>query len=769
MFFLLCSAFAVIVYVNIKENVASFVFADAFIVGHICGTTERVLNVRLANLSYKIPYSIITILLRIILIPKIPVNLQVYQICLVFISMMINWSREKEEKSLFQKCYDYRESFTKFKNLVGSGLSTNIVILSKNLERQLFKNDSVMGITKIEEILEWLKKMVIERHSLSEFSGFAGLLRQKKIMSVYDVLNELKNWENSSFQQKILFNAKQSSSERLYEIKVFPIVWDGEDAITVILNDMTEHYLNLRLQVADHNKDRMLAMISHELRTPLNGIIGVVNFLKKEIKDPQQLRYLSVCKNSGELLLNLVNSILDLKQIRDKKFSLTLTKDNLYELLGNIYDLFKFQFDQKNLYLKLDISSEVPEQIITDQNRLRQILINLIGNALKFTFEGGVQVNVDLDPERRGFINFKVSDTGTGIKEEDMGKLFKMYGRLEQQDPKTNTQGVGLGLEISNQLAILLADCDGAGIKVGSKLGKGSSFCFSIRDNNVATENDSFSSLEEEINYYEPKIFAEGIEDIGLKITPYTHIINDCTQSPILMARSGSSSEISSIQSYMPSIALCGGSIKATDPQLSINFSLKRKVNLKLHRSYNNLHHHPKGLLSPSLSIRKGSSNLEATTANTPILEKGKSLVKSYENLKILIVDDNPFNLLVAKNIVESIGFMVDTALNGQKAIEEVVASMKIQPYSAILMDLQMPIMDGYEATKELRKMMERKEIMEIPIVALSANDTEDDKKKCKEAGMFDHLAKPLYEEKLRKILEKAFNRLESSLDDISP
>ena len=140
MFFLLCSAFAVIIYVNMKEQASVVGFAEAFIVGHICGTTERVLTMRLANLSYTIPYSIIMILLRIFLVPKIPIDLQIYQICLVFISIMINWSREKEEKSLFQKCYDYRESFTKFKNLVGSGLSTNIVILSKNLERQLFNS-----------------------------------------------------------------------------------------------------------------------------------------------------------------------------------------------------------------------------------------------------------------------------------------------------------------------------------------------------------------------------------------------------------------------------------------------------------------------------------------------------------------------------------------------------------------------------------------------------------------------------------------------------
>jgi len=364
-FLLLCLSFTVCGYLDIKDPASSLIYAEAFITGHIFGTSERIIILRLPNLSYKIPYSVITILLRIILIPKISVYLQIYQVCLVFISVAINWSREKEEKAVFQKFYDYRESFTKFKTLVGTGLSTNILILSKSLERQLFKSDSLKMEGDV-VLMNWLKKMIIEKLSVSDASGLGSLLRLKKqgMSSVFDVINEMKNWENSLFhnqQEKVLLNAKIEDGEKLYEVKIFPLVWDGEDAITIILNDMTEHYLNLRLQVADNNKDKMLAMISHELRTPLNGIIGVVNFLRKEIKDPQQLRYLAVCKNSGELLLNLVNSILDLKQIRDKKFSLTLTKDNLHDLLSNIYDMFKIQFDQKNLYLKLDISSKVPE------------------------------------------------------------------------------------------------------------------------------------------------------------------------------------------------------------------------------------------------------------------------------------------------------------------------------------------------------------------------------------------------------------------------
>jgi len=686
--------------------------------------------------------------------PEIPLRLQMYQIGLILISIGIDFSREKEERALFQKFHDYRESLTKFKDLVASGLSTNLVILSKEHNKELFRSDPLLEITQAKGCLEWLDELRIDRRSLTE--GIAEGKEEK--LSVLKLLREMK-------EEKITFQAQEMKEKRVYEVKIFGMKWDGEDAVGVMLHDITEHQLYLGLQAADQNKDKMLAMISHELKTPLNGILGVVNLLKKEIKDLQHLRFLTVCKNSGELLLNLVNSILDLKQIRDKTFNVQLAKDNLHELLANIYDLFKFQFDQKNLYFRLDISSEVPEQIITDQNRLRQILINLIGNALKFTFEGGVKVNVDLDPERKGYICFKVSDTGTGIKEEDMGKLFKMYGRLESHDMKAkNTRGVGLGLEISNQLAILLAKNPKiGGIKVQSKIegeDSGSSFYFSIRDNNILIDEETYSfERTEEINYFEPKVFSENTEDIGLKISPYSH----------LRMITASNNDICSTQSVMPSTGFCVSN-KQIEPQISPGSSGRRKLDRYQYRSLNTFYR-GKGASagSPVMPLKKEISNPESPGSNYALnLEiKARSFTKLQgEKQKILVVDDNPFNLLVARKIVENLGYTVETVLNGQKAIEEV---KNVQVYSAILMDLQMPVMDGYEATKELRKMMVNKEITEIPIIAISANDTEDDKKRCKEAGMFDHLPKPLYEEKLRVVLGRALRRreYETSLEDI--
>ena len=284
--------------------------------------------------------------------------------------------QEKQERKVFQEIHDYRESLTKFKDLVSSGLSANLLILTTDLTEELLISDSLAEMAKAKEtqeiqkeevfgVLPWLEELIIEKNSLQEITQ-----QNEQKQSALSVLREIRS--RNSFprsQQKLAFNARiqDNGTQKAFGIKVFSTIWDDKDALVLILNDITDHYLTISLQVADRNKDKMLAMISHELRTPLNGILGVVNILKKDIKEPQQRRHLTVCHNSGELFLNLVNSILDLQQIRDNKFSLKFTKDDLSELLGNVYDLFKFQFDQKDLYLKFEVSPEVPELIITDK------------------------------------------------------------------------------------------------------------------------------------------------------------------------------------------------------------------------------------------------------------------------------------------------------------------------------------------------------------------------------------------------------------------
>jgi len=771
--------------VIIKSHLPYSICNVNFYQGFSFGVFEKIITVRTPNFILKLLFGLITFGFRVYLFPADSFFTWFMQGFIIAFSLFSDYWKEKEERKLFQEFYKYREGLTKFKTLIVSDLPTNILILSRDLKQILFRNEelissihmykSIGGVdSEVQLLLQWLEDLKIENGSLNEESKSAIITSRLRISANQSVLHFLKtiNARKSllnSEQQKYCFNAEfeqEQDTKKMFEAKVFSLTWDGKDAIAVILNDATEHRQNLTLKVADANKNKMLAMISHELRTPLNGILGVVNILKKEITETRLLQYLSICKNSGELLLNLVNSILDLQQIKDNKFVLKPTKDDLRQLLIDIYELFLFQFEQKNLYLDLHITEDLPEYIITDQNRLRQILINLIGNALKFTFTGGVTISASVDPLREGYVHFEVADTGTGIKEEDKKKLFKMYGRLDQPDPKMNTQGVGLGLEISNQLARLLSDdFEGGGIKVESQEGKGTTFSFSIKDASKADQEYLICSPGlQDLNYYEPRVFAEDIEDIAVKISAYGASIGALNEK-VLIPKSSKLLELN-YQFQSESETELKGGAKSSSSELPITNELTAGLSNKLrYRSkskkfrsvaQSSVFKSPKA--SYHLPLEGESSDLSIFIPSTLFDKKRKD---SQRRLKILLVDDNTFNLMIAKNLLENMNYIVETALNGKLAIEEVVKTKGSESLriSAILMDIQMPVMDGYAATKALRQMMKKKEIYDIPVIAVSANDSEDDKKRSREAGMYSHLSKPLYEGNLRSVLEEVLGK----------
>jgi len=423
--------------------------------------------------------------------------------------------------------------------------------------------------------------------------------------------------------------------------------------------------------------------------------------------------------------------------------------------------------------LLLEVHQDVPQYIVSDQDRLRQILINLLGNAFKFTFEGQVVVSVGLEKEKgEGYLEFKILDTGIGIKEEDKKKLFKMYGRLEQEDPKTNTQGIGFGLEISNQLAKLLAHSDFEdGIKVESEYGEGSAFSFIIKDLQV---NHDHSLKDQELAFDEPHVFAEEIENISIKMSPY----NNFASTPLL----GSEKDISLKSTLLKNMPSKFSSTHNLTPKRNSD----RYINMSpMSRPQHN--NHKLGMIALSNSqkiipnlVAYGSSSPAHTPINTEefrseisfLTPTGDfSLQKSgnlpFEKSRALIVDDNPFNLLVAKHLLEGLNFTVETALNGKLGVDLAKTAHVTQkkPFILVLMDLQMPVMDGYEATKVLREMIVEGEIPDLHIIAVSANDSEDDKRRCKEVGMNDHLAKPLNEKHLKEALDRIFS---GSSEDIS-
>jgi len=706
---------------------------NSFLVGYLYGAAERVVSLRLPRFEFKIIYTGVSLIGRVILFRGEVKNL-IYQILLIFLSFYVDFLKEKEDRKLFKGFFDYREGLTKFKTLMVSGIPANILILSKDLSKQLFINDPFKNLLDDVDLdqTSWLRNIMIDKDSLGD-SVKAYLGRHLDLLDSVESILEILNHKKLLKEGRIYnFNARYTNvKEKLFETKVFSLNWDGDDATVLILNDVTEHNMNLALKVADSNKDKMLAIVSHELRTPLNGILGMVSLLEKEIMHPQSLTYLSVCKSSGKMLLNIVNSILDLGQIRNNSLRLNITKDDLYKLLREICYLFKFQFDFKQLYLKLEIAPNVPQYIITDHNRLRQVLLNLIGNAMKFTFEGGVKISVKTDPNRHGDILFVVSDTGQGIKQEDLqGKLFKLYGRLDQINPQANTEGVGLGLTIADHLVRLLADCqEERHIKVDSELNKGSTFSFYIKSNLFEKEDD----FEDLLNFSTRELQETPAEPVP--------------SSSIALAQFAS-------KSGTPLGALLQG---------DANNSSSGKCNFKGSQS---------DLSKSPLILGKAGSLLESSFSLAPSKFRPENSFKiSYNkgnNKRILLVDDSPFNLIVAKHILERMGYCVETTLNGKLAIESVkIAFANDKAFLCILMDLQMPVLDGYEATKRLRSMMKDKEIPIVPIIALSANDSEDDKVKSKQVGMTDHLSKPLEEDALRRILTKITNNNIDSRDKV--
>jgi len=497
------------------------------------------------------------------------------------------------------------------------------------------------------------------------------------------------------------------SSKRIYKVRIIPLPWDGDDALALLLDDITHERTILELKLAARNKDLMIAMISHELKTPLNGMLGLIDIAKKIISqsDAQYMQetfqyspmgkpsnvfaYLEACQSSSILLLNLINSILDFSQIRNNEFKLFPAKIAVPDLLFKIKGLFDHFCQIKNLSLNLEISPQVTAAIISDKNRLSQVLITLLANAFKFTFSGGVTISVALESQHPYQLKFSIKDTGIGIKPESQDKLFKLFEYSEdQRERRSNTRGIGMGLTISNAVAQQLNSSQNKGIQIESKVGTGSTFSFvieSLGDEEISEENN------DEADFNSPKlhVFNERMDSISLmeKMTTYNDLKKD------------------------------------------------------------------KNLLSISTK-----PNLSSQPFNRP---RENSIVKlpDIEKPWCLVVDDNAFNLMVARHVMEDIGYRIKVAMHGQDAIDKVQEHHKEgEEFKLILMDCQMPVMDGYEASRILTKMMKEERIKECPIVALTANiKNEEHDRLCKESGIAAHVGKPFRVEDL----EAAFKEVE--------
>jgi len=397
-------------------------------------------------------------------------------------------------------------------------------------------------------------------------------------------------------------------------------------------------------------------------------------------------------------------------------------------MLEEVKSLFDFQCNSKDIFLNIRIKETVPKYISTDINRLKQVLINLVGNALKFTFEGGITIQVDDDRlANEDCVRFSVVDTGLGIDDEDKQKLFKMFGKLEKTE-NVNKGGTGLGLMISDTLARLLNIAnEDKGIKVESQVGKGSKFYFVISKSLRRPSDAAAATLDSDDQH----ISNESLRSVEEKL--HTHSLS--------LRRA----------SFVPSIK-CSNIIQDVDN----TFLDSPKKLLSVSNAFLDVEQTTFQSRTDSRS-KSGMWGASSKSAKRSSFYKQKLEYSPRNTFPLaLIVDDNPFNLMVAQNLVQSSGFRVKTAFNGKAAIEMVRKQADIGlPFKLILMDCEMPVMDGYETTRILTKSITNNEIPPVTIVALTAHEKSEEKKKCLESGMVDVLIKPINEKRLMKVLEK--------------
>lgn len=494
-----------------------------------------------------------------------------------------------------------------------------------------------------------------------------------------------------------------------------------------ILSDMayTKHQLmvgNSEVERAIKVKSDFLANMSHEIRTPMNAVIGMAEMALREELPLAAREYISQIKSSGQTLLTIVNDILDFSKIESGKLSIVEEEYEPLSIINDVISIILNRIGNKNLELTMDIPLELPFELCGDSNRIKQIIVNLMNNAVKFTAGGEVHLNVECEPidEETVLLKMAVADTGQGIKKADMGKLFQSF---EQVDSKRNrnVEGTGLGLAISKQLLVLM----GGNISVESVYEKGSTFRFELPQK-IVTKRPSIPQVEE------TKIVGNLVANTYIK----QQLKKDCEKF------GASYCELS------PD--------KLEESQIDFLFMEKPQFSDKV-EGYLQRHPEVTGILlvkfndktQPSLkNIRVVSKpiyalNLSAILTGQDVFEIQEGVLADDVNFiapdaQVLIVDDNAINLTVAEGLLEPLHMKIDTALSGKEAI----ALISGKHYDLVFMDHMMPEVDGVETTHIIRRFYD--DYKDVPIIALTANAVGGTKEMLVQEGMNDFVPKPI-------------------------